>query len=117
MLEFLFGYALGSTSDGSSTRDEPPNAVPGDMYVNGKAIRKVQNPLEVKTMCAGWVNFYDDDSKQFMQGKTLLSIFATIYPKDFERYEILRVTRVLSQSNRAASFWFEFIEKEKLSAE
>lgn len=115
MLEFLLGYALGSESDRSSAQGDQPKATPGDVYINGKSIQRVQNPLEVQTMCAGWVNFYDDDNKQFRGGRTLLSIFATIYPGNSEGYEILRVTRVLSQNNCSASFWFEFIEKKKLA--
>jgi hypothetical protein len=114
MLGFLFGYALGLSSDGS-TETTQPKATPGDVYVNGEAIQRVQNPLEVKTACAGWHNFWKEDKQRFDSGTTFLSLFRGLHPNDAEEYEILRITRVMSQSNSSASFWFEFIEKNKLA--
>jgi len=116
MLEFLFGFMLGSgPSDSPDTKIiQQPKATPGDVYVNGEAIQRVRDPLQVKTACAGWKNFWNDEVGPD-PGMTFLDIFKYIYPKDFKNYEILRITRVLSQTNSSASFWFEFIEKYELA--
>mgnify|MGYP001559302379 CR=1 FL=1 len=115
MLEFLFGYALGGL--GTTSTETVPPAILGGIYVNVGAIQKIQDPLDVQTACTGWQDFWDraGDENNPMPGIKLRELFETIHPEDFGLYEILRITRVVSQENSSAAFWFEFIEKDKLA--
>ena len=117
MLGFLLGYMAGSNSDsgsGGSVTKEQPRVTPGDVYVNGEAILRVQNPLDIKTSCSGTLNFQNEDTHKLFQ-ETFRSLFERIRPEDSGAYEILRITRVVAQDKPYATFWFEFIEKDKLA--
>jgi hypothetical protein len=109
----LLGYALGSDSDSESVRKEQSKVVSGDAYVNGDAIRRVRDLLDIKTSCSGSLSFQDKETRELAK-TTFRGLFRRICPKDPEAYEILRITRIVAQSDPKAIFWFEFIEKDKL---
>lgn len=128
MMEFVFGYALGNMASGSSTaleeyRNSPTTSLPTeeqprpsispDVYINGPALERVVNPLEIRIGCCGWERFWDDDTGKPKTGLTYQSLFAYL-PIKTEDFVVLRIIRILNSSNTSAAFWFEYIEKDKL---
>jgi hypothetical protein len=114
---FLCGYLLGS-SDGGRLESEIPRASSSDVYINIPALCRVKEPLAVKIQTSGWHRFYDE-GQECWKGELVsyADLFAAARPKDHQNFEVLRITRILSHNKSAASFWFEFIEKDRLAPE
>jgi hypothetical protein len=116
---FLCGYLLGSDSGVAVSGAQMMARVSADdVYVNVDALKRIKDPLEIVTSCTGPLGFFrreEAESSRYRRSP-LLDCFKKIESSHPESFTILRITRQLGNDG-VATFWFEFIETEKLSPE
>jgi len=107
----VVGFALGSASN-----DEQAGALSGSnvIYVAPHIGERIADPLDVKVIASEDYHFKGGNDEDDYQGASLRTIFAnTVY--EHEKYTILEIVRLVNPKLRSkATFWFAFIENEKM---
>jgi hypothetical protein len=121
---FLFGYLLAGSSHPTVEAQRISPTHSDEVYLNTNAIQRVKDPLQIITTCSGSLVFArpEDVNGEYWDNGTVVSkrdSFLGVFKRTSnnpEKYEILRIVRVLDGADSSARFWFEFIEKDKLES-
>ena len=115
---FILGLATGAllSSNGKKTEGSSPSVI-----YTSSSISRISNPYLIRQACYVGDNFRGHEQYKENSGMTWWGMFVSAIgdgggQKEARQFEILQIMRIVGAAGSGkATFWFSYIEKDKLS--